>query len=583
MNRFLVFLIAVLLLNCTPDNTLNKFSNGIALEIGQPKPTRFVRLEVVNDKTIHVWASASDSVSADTSLVIVKSGFKKTDWDLAEDDKTATIKTSQIQAVLNKSTGQVSFLDKEGMPLLIEKHNGRSFESRTLDGQPSYYVRQVFESPEDEAFYGLGQHQEGVMNHKGKDLPLFQYNTKVSVPMIVSNKNYGLLWHNYSHSKFGDPRNYLSISKLNLFDKNGNPGGLSGLYVSKEDTTKIFLERLDTAINYAFLPDQKKFPQEFNVGRGKVYWDGFISSDFEGLHKFEIYYAGYTRVWIDGKQVADHWRQAWNPGTIRTYINLEKGKKYPIKIDWNPDGGESYLSIKWREAHADQTRLSLSSEVANGIDYYFIYGNGMDEVISGYRSITGKSPVFPKWSLGFWQSRERYKSQEEILSVAAEFRKRKIPIDNIVQDWFYWKEDQWGSQQFDPERFPDPTQMISKLHDKFNMHYMISVWPKFYEGTENYKLFDSKGWLYKLNIENRQKDWVGKGYVSTFYDCFNPDARKAFWQLIRDNIYVHGVDAWWVDAAEPDILSNASIEQRKLLMSPTTLGPEQKFSMLIHW
>jgi alpha-D-xyloside xylohydrolase len=163
-----------------------------------------------------------------------------------------------------------------------------------------------------------------------------------------------------------------------------------------------------------------------------------------------------------------------------------------------------------------------------------------------------------------------------MLGVVKEFRKRKIPFDNIVQDWFYWKEDQWGSQQFDPSRFPDPKGMITQLHDQYHTQYMISVWPKFYEGIDNYKRFDEKGWLYKLNIANKQKDWVGKGYVSTFYDCFNPEARKEFWQLIHDNIYVHGVDAWWVDAAEPDILSNASIEQRKLLMSPTAMGPGAK-------
>jgi alpha-D-xyloside xylohydrolase len=574
--RIAVFFLFIGLLNCSDKSSYIKLPDGVLLKLPGSKQAKTVQLEVINDRIIHVIASPTDSLPTDTSLMVLQNIKKQTEWTLTESEGKLILKTNLIQALVERETGKVSFTDLEGNMILTEKKEGKSFNNWQLDGSLTYGIRQVFESPDDEAFYGLGQHQEGVMNHKGKDLPLFQYNTKVTVPFVVSNKNYGVLWHNYSLSRFGDPRNYQSLSKLKLYDKTGNAGGLSAKYFSKEDTAKIFLERLDSAINYEFLPDQKKFPGEFLVGKGLVNWDGFISSDFSGIHKFEIYYAGYTKIWIDGKPIADHWRQAWNPGTIRSYLNFEKGKKYPIKIQWNPDGGESYLSIKWREAHEDQNRLSLSSEVADAIDYYFIYGKNMDDVISGYREITGKSPVFPKWALGFWQSRERYKSQDEMLSVVKEFRKRKIPIDNIVQDWFYWKEDQWGSQQFDPARFPDPKSMISQLHNTYHTQYMISVWPKFYEGTDNYKLFDSKGWLYKLNITNQQKDWVGKGYVSTFYDCFNPDARKQFWQLVQDNLYVHGVDAWWVDAAEPDVLSNASIEQRKLLMSPTTLGPGAK-------
>ena len=550
--------------------------DGIILRLPDSKQAKAIKLEVINDRVIRVIAAPGDSLPSDSSLSVLKSAKQKVVWTFSDAGGKLILKTSKVQASIDALTGSVAFSDLNGNPILTEKLNGKSFSSWQLDGNQTYAIKQVFESPDDEAFYGLGQHQEGVMNHKGKDLSLFQYNTKVSVPFVVSNKNYGVLWHNYSLSKFGDPRTYQSLSKLALFDKDGNAGGLSAKYFSKDDTSKIFLTRLDTAINYEFLPDQKKFPSEFPVGQGLVNWDGYISSNFSGIHKFEIYYAGYTKIWIDGKQVADHWRQAWNPGTIRTYLNLEKGKKYPIKIRWNPDGGESYLSIKWREAHEDQNQLSLSSEVADAIDYYFVYGTNLDDVIAGYREITGKSPVFPKWALGFWQSRERYKSQDETLNIVKEFRKRKIPIDNIVQDWFYWKEDQWGSQQFDPARFPDPKGMISQLHNQYHTQYMISVWPKFYEGIDNYKLFDEKGWLYKLNIANKQKDWVGKGYVSTFYDCFNPEARKQFWQLVHDNLYVHGVDAWWVDAAEPDVLSNASIEQRKLLMSPTAMGPGAK-------
>src|SRR5690606_6258566 len=129
----------------------------------------------------------------------------------------------------------------------------------------------------------------------------------------------------------------------------------------------------------------------------------------------------------------------------------------------------------------------------------FVHGESLDEVVSGYRALTGKAQIMPKWAMGFWQSRERYKTQDELLGVAQEFRKRRITIDNIVLDWSYWEEDQWGSQEFDKSRFPDAEGMVKKLHDQ-NFKLMISVWPKFYEGIENYKLFDSKGLLYKASI-----------------------------------------------------------------------------------
>ena len=100
--------------------------------------------------------------------------------------------------------------------------------------------------------------------------------------------------------------------------------------------------------------------------------------------------------------------------------------------------------------------------------------------------------MMPKWAMGFWQCRERYQNQEQLLDVVKEFRKRQIPLDNIVQDWFYWPEDKWGDHDFDSERFPDPAGMVKQLHDELNTHIMISVWPKFYVGTEHYNQFKEK-------------------------------------------------------------------------------------------
>jgi alpha-D-xyloside xylohydrolase len=564
---------------CSSDRKFRKLSDGVVVTLNNETGVKNVRLQVINDDIIHVMASPVDSFSTNESLILVPGIKGSADWQLKESKDDLTLVTKRLHAIVSLSTGEVSFADTTGNIILREKTGGgKIIRPITVDNEKMYTLQQVFESPEDEAFYGLGQHQEGLMNYKGKDVSLFQYNTKVAVPLVVSNKNYGILWDNYSLTKFGDPREYNSLSKLKLFDAQGNAGGLSAVYSAKDDSTKIYLTRRDSVINYEFLSDQAKFPKVFPLRDGKVVWEGNIASDQSGVHRFLLYYAGYVKIWLNGTLQVDHWRQAWNPGTAKFELAAEKDKKYPIRIEWLPDGGESYLSLKWQTTPAeDQNRLSLFSEAGDQIDYYFIAGNNLDGVIHGYRTLTGKSEIIPKWALGFWQSRERYKTQKEILDVVSEFRKRKIPLDNIVLDWSYWKEDQWGSQEFDPVRFPDAAGMIRDLHDKYHTKFMISVWPKFYEGIDTYKDFDSKGYLYKTNITNRQRDWIGKGYISTFYDAYNPQARAAFWDLIKNKLYNKGIDAWWLDSTEPDILSNASIDERKKLMNPTALGSSTKY------
>lgn len=571
---FPVLVITILVQSCLNKDKYEISDSGVVLHVNGTR----VRLQVISDAIIRVSATQADAFSAEESLSVLPQALF-TGWKAEEEGDQLVVKTKSIHARVSLRTGEVAFTDTTGALILQEKAGGgKSFQAVTIDNENLYEIGQMFESPADEAFYGLGQHQEGLMNYKGKDVSLFQYNTKISIPFLVSNKNYGILWDNYSLSKFGDARAYRQLASLKLYNKDGVEGGLSGTYADKNDPSKIYLERNDSVINYQFLDDQKKFPKEFPLLNGKVTWEGSFAAHESGIHKFFLYYAGYIKVWVNNELKADHWRQAWNPGQIKFELNAEAGKQYPIKIEWLPDGSESYVSLTWQNnTEEDQSRLSLFSEAANEIDYYFVAGKNIDEVISGYRTLTGKAEIVPKWALGFWQSRERYKTQKEILEVAAEFRKRNIPIDNIVLDWSYWEEDKWGSQEFDLTRFPDAEGMIRQLHEQYNLHFMISVWPKFYEGIAAYNEFDKNGWLYKETIRRQQRDWIGKGYVGTFYDAFNADARAGFWKLLHDKLYVKGVDAWWVDASEPDLLSNASVEDRKKFMNPTALGSSTKY------
>ncbi|HNX12716.1 MAG TPA: glycoside hydrolase family 31 protein, partial [Paludibacteraceae bacterium] len=348
---------------------------------------------------------------------------------------------------------------------------------------------------------------------------------------------------------------------------------------SKKDNSAAPITRIEPILNYENLSLIKNFPQHFDLNNSKVSWNGQLEAAESGEFHFILHYAGYVKVYLNNEPVVkERWRTAWNPNDFKFKYNFKVGEKVPVRIEWEPDGGVSYISLKALSPipENEQNKLALWSEMADEIDYYFVYGRNMDEVVSGYRTLTGKAQVMPKWAMGFWQSRERYKTQDELLGTLSEFRKRNIPIDNIVLDWFYWPEKEWGSHKFDPLRFPEPKAMVDSVH-KMNGHIMISVWPKFYITTDNYKAFDKNGWMYQQAVKDSIRDWVGKGYVGSFYDAYSADARKLFWKQMQESLYTKGFDAWWMDASEPNVQDNTDMDYRKKLCGPTALGPSTKY------
>ena len=574
-----LFFILAIMASCrtTP---YQKISDGLIVHVKKEgtKTEQSIRLQVIASDIIHVTAIPGDKFADEKSLIVLDTITPRADFTVNEKGDTVILKTTSVWAMVIQSTGEVIFTDTTGKVILEEKQGGgKTYDPIKIDSKDYLAVRQQFESQPDEALYGLGENQTSYMNLKGKDADLFQYNTQAVVPFLVSTKNYGILWDNCSRTKFGDIRELEELSGLKLYDKDGKEGGLTAVYSGKKDPKKVFTTRIEKEINYQFIPDMKKFPEGFNLGEGTVTWEGAFESDITGLHKFMFTSAGYAKLWVDGKLMFDRWRQCWNPSSNRFDLPMESGKKYALKIEWIPDGGESFIALKHLTPLPgdEQNRISFFSEVAHQINYYFITGQNIDEVISGYRTLTGKAPIMPKWAMGLWQSRERYKTQDEILNTVREFRKRQIPIDNIVLDWQYWPIDKWGDHDFEASRFPDPKAMMNTLHDSLNARLMISVWAKYYKGTKNYEEMDKNGWLYRLNIEKNRKDWLG--YVSTFYDAFNADARKAFWNQINTKLFSTGVDAWWLDATEPDITSNLPMDERKALMNPTAIGPAAQY------
>ena len=571
-------LVAICGFSCTQKNWEAK-PDGVIVFLDNPLEggAEAVRVKPVGEEIFHVSASADGTFSSDSSLVTLP--LKAVDYDVNEQGDEVLVTTSKMKAGISKITGEVRFYDADGNLLLQEKENGgKQFEAIEVDGTKGYAVRQVFESSEDEALYGLGQHQAHEFNYKGKNEELFQYNTKVSVPFIISTKNYGLLWDNYSFSRFGDERPYGQIDQFVLYNQDGEEGSLTATYIDDTDENHVFTVRQENTIDYENLETIENFPEGFNFNKAKITWEGELSPKESGLFHFLLYYAGYTKIWIDGQLKVDQWRTAWNPSVAKFQYQMHEGEKYDLKLEWIPDGGVSYIGLKALSPVAPEAQddIAFWSEMGDQIDYYFMKGDNMDGVIKNYRQLTGKAQVMPKWAMGFWQSRERYKTQDELLNTLKEFRKRNIPIDNIVQDWSYWEVDQWGSHEFDTSRFPDPEDMIQEVHDN-HARIMISVWPKFYLGTEHYNEFDKNGWMYQQAIKDSIRDWIHPGYIGSFYDAYHPEARQLFWEQIDEHLYEKGIDAWWLDATEPDILSNASVEYRKQLMNPTALGPSTKY------
>jgi alpha-D-xyloside xylohydrolase len=188
--------------------------------------------------------------------------------------------------------------------------------------------------------------------------------------------------------------------------------------------------------------------------------------------------------------------------------------------------------------------LYLSSEVADVVDYYFLYGPEFDNIIAAYRDMTGAPPLFGKWAYGFWQCKNRYRTQEELVAVARKYRELHIPLDNVVQDWFWWNT--MGEPTFDQTRYPDPKGMVDDLH-KLNVHLMISVWPYFRPGTKTYEDMDKRHFFI-----DRTKIAGFHPAGMALYDAFNPEARKYYWKLMDDALFKIGADAWWLDTTEPE-------------------------------
>lgn len=414
----LLFLFIVFAASGSDPVTYRKVPSGIEYTVdGLRKRISFYAPDMVRVSVVK-----QGNPFVDSSLAVVATE-KRVSFDLKERRNSIVLSTDKLLLEVDQNNGVITFSDTEKQQYLSEHAQIPVLLSDTLLLDSIYYkIKQGFQLSESEGIYGLGQFQNGYMNYRSKDLLLVQENKVAVVPFLVSTKNYGILWDNYSHTKFHDGR------------------------------------------------------------------DGMF----------------------------------------------------------------------------------FTSMIADQVDYYFIGSKSIDGVISGYRRLTGEAPLFPKKAYGFWQSKERYTSFDELHDVVKKYRENRIPIDNIVQDWRYWGDnDFWSSMYFSGENYANPAQNIQKLHDS-HVNVMVSIWPSVGPSSELYNDLQSKGFLYELD------HWSG-GKV---YDAYNPEARKIYWSHIKNGLAKYGVDAYWMDGTEPEFShtnDQENTEREILRVGRTAAGPIAKY------
>ncbi len=300
-------------------------------------------------------------------------------------------------------------------------------------------------------------------------------------------------------------------------------------------------------------PSGKSLLQEQEAGTGFTEFDDAgektysVSQSFN-LDKDEaIYGLGFQQ---QGKMMQRDVELYMVQGNTETYIPFFQSVK-GYGLFWDNYSPTTFLD--------DKNETSFTSEVGECVDYFFIYGENADGVIAGMRDLTGEVPLFPLWTYGYWQSRERYKGQDETVGVVKKYRDLGVPLDGIIQDWQYWGNNYlWNAMEFLNTEFPNPQQMVDDVHD-MNAHMIISIWSSFGPETKQYR--DLKEGDMLLDFITWPQSGVQKwppnpDYPSGVraYDPYNPEARDIYWKYLKEGLLTYGIDGWWMDSTEPDHL-----------------------------
>lgn len=344
-----------------------------------------------------------------------------------------------------------------------------------------------------------------------------------------------------------EDENYFTISSSSLSVKlNRNSGEISYYDINGNS---LFAET-----DYEFKPASDAGERTFNV-----------SQSFQLEPDEAIYGLGILQK---GKMSQRNQEVKMVQGNTQDYVPFFQSVK-GYGLFW-----DNYSPTTFKD---DANGTQFSSEVGACIDYYFMLGGNADGVVAEMRDLTGQAPMFPLWTFGFWQSKERYKSQDETVEVVEKYRELGVPLDGIIQDWQYWGDNyHWNAMEFLNPQFPDPQKFVDDVH-KLNAHMIISIWSSFGPKTKQYKELKDKGMLMDFGtwpLSGKDVWPPDMDYPSgvVVYDPYNPEARDIYWKHLNNNLFSLGMDGWWMDSTEPDHM-NAKPED---LDNKTYLGSFRK-------
>ena len=441
--------------------------------------------------------------------IYIDSLSNKAAYQIKDNSNEIRIKLSRMSVIVNKQTGQLTFRDSQGKKIFSE--NQRKLTPSLVQGENTYCAELHIESPEDEFLFGLGQFQDGYLNVRGLSRRLTQVNTQISIPFVLSNKGYGLLWNNYGLTDFNP-----SEQKI-IFQKQEENGEKTVVDVTSTEGDKKEVRQSNIFISKLTLPKSGRYALLLDVGQKM---------------------ARTHHLAIDGKTIVEV-KNIWLPPTTSVIVDLEAGEHQVMaRLEKDDRPVLFYKEI--------ENETVFRSPVAEYVDYTVFIGNA-NEVITTYRKLTGNAPMMPSWALGYIHCRERFHSQGEILETVQKFRKEKLPVDMVVQDWQYWGKYGWNAMRFDESDYPDPKVLVDSLH-AMNTRLMLSVWSK----------IDSES---KIGQEMKQKGYYLAN--TSWVDFFNSDAASCYWMNFSKNLLKpYGIDAWWQDATEPE---NDDLLRRKVM------------------
>ncbi len=488
MKRFLAALVFIgLLCQCAKDRVSISTPEGTLVLI--PLTDNAIRVQVM-----------PEGASLQEELVYTEK-VQKPHFKTVKTETGVELSTASLTARYSKADGTLTFLDAAGEVLLSEIPGGRKVESAPVKGHPAWSVSQRFRSPEDEALFGTGQFQDGYLNVRGLTRRLTQVNTQIALPFLLSSKGYGLLWNNYGLTDFNPADNAVALEP------------------EQETGHGETVNATGTAGNRRERRWYQTFTGELEVPADGAY--SLLLDCGQAMSRRQF-------LSIDDEPVFDV-TNTWLPPTTSAIVTLPSGR-HTLRTE----GVRGDKPVLYWSKVEDET--AFRSPVAQALDYTVFAGDA-DEVISAYRKLTGPVPQMPEWMFGYIHCRERYHSQDEILENAAEFKRRGLPLDVIVQDWQWWGNTGWNSMVFDAEHYPDPRALTDSLH-KDNVHLMLSVWSKVDHSTALGQKLEEKGYY----IDGT--DWI---------DFFQPEAAEFYARSFRDSLAVpYGIDAWWFDATEPE-------------------------------